>query len=367
MATFPRDPADLLVRAITAQRDGRLSAAIADYQTFLAMAPNHLQALNNLGTAFKAAGRLSEAIDAYRQAVTVDPADAQAACHLATALHADGQMMAAFATYLVANRLRPGHRDTLTGLALIADYRCHFPYAASRFQRALQQDPQHLLARLGLARCLAAMKQTDEALRLIDSLLATAPQVARHWYWAGVICRLAGDGEQAVSHWRQALALDPGAADVALALAVALSELGQFEAVIQVCQDWLARDPAQGSAALILAAAQRTLGRPAAPMSRASANSGAAAGWINEALTVSALPSDEETARSRRHFERCLDWADAYGGPIHDPERVLTKTTFAFAYQGQNDRPLMARLAQTLLRLSPDLAWTAPHCGGTAD
>jgi Flp pilus assembly protein TadD len=59
-------------------REGKLTAAIAEYRQALKINPELAGAYNNLGTALVREGKLAAAITEFQQALKIDPNDAQA-------------------------------------------------------------------------------------------------------------------------------------------------------------------------------------------------------------------------------------------------------------------------------------------------
>src|SRR5208283_908644 len=74
----------LLAQAQKSFADGANAQAVALYEEFLELVPQHPDALNNLGAALCALGRLQEAEQRYREAIEVKADFPLAHCNLAT-------------------------------------------------------------------------------------------------------------------------------------------------------------------------------------------------------------------------------------------------------------------------------------------
>ncbi len=61
---------------------GRPAAAIAQFETALALDPNLVRAHVNLAVVLAKQGRIDEAIDQFRQALRIDPTNSVARQHL---------------------------------------------------------------------------------------------------------------------------------------------------------------------------------------------------------------------------------------------------------------------------------------------
>ncbi len=81
--------------------------------------------------------------------------------------------------------------------------------AVAAFQRALQQNPQHALAYLGLALAHLHTNRHEDALAAFDHVLALAPSFAVAYANRGILYDRMGQHSRALQDYRQALALDP--------------------------------------------------------------------------------------------------------------------------------------------------------------
>lgn len=86
--------------------------------------------------------------------------------------------------------------------------------ALQEFALALEQNPQHVAAHLGLA--LALMQsggRDDEALAAFDRTIALKPDLAVAYANKGILLDRRGEYREALEHYRQALALEPKVAE----------------------------------------------------------------------------------------------------------------------------------------------------------
>ena len=85
-----------------------------------------------------------------------------------------------------------------------------------------QADLEFLAARLTLAQLVLAAGDGEGAGSLVAEARAVAPELALVWFHRGVVERRRGRLAEAISAYRQAVALDPAAADAHQNLAVCL-------------------------------------------------------------------------------------------------------------------------------------------------
>jgi tetratricopeptide (TPR) repeat protein len=355
--------------AVAAHQQGDLPVAIAGYRAVVAFDPTHKLAFNNLGTALKAQGQLEDAIKAYEQAIALDAGYASAIYNLGTAHHVAGNLKDAYIHYLRADGLQPDNANTLYNLGLIAELARVFDYAADLFRRVLVLSPDSRRAQTALARCLRDIGRFDEAMAVMETVLAAAPDDAASWCIAGQICLGAHDWARAADHLQRAVALSPDAVDARMDLALAWLELGRYEEVLALSDHLISQIPDYGSGHVMRARALEGLGRPMeAQAAEAVGRSlpGSALAWVVDSLCLPFVPADRAHIRHlhERYYE-CMDNADRFGSLVRDPAREMSRTPFYLAYHGHDMLPMMQRLSQTMLRMSPELSWVAPHCRPT--
>ena len=84
--------------------------------------------------------------------------------------------------------------------------------AIGHFRRALQDNPNHSLAYLGLGLAHLHAKRHDEALAAFDEAIARDPKLAVAYADRGILYDRMGQHERALQDYQQALALDPNLA-----------------------------------------------------------------------------------------------------------------------------------------------------------
>lgn len=86
--------------------------------------------------------------------------------------------------------------------------------------------------------------------------------------------------------------------------------------------------------------------------------------WLKATLLPVVNASRREIVEARRRLWEELDILAADPPAIDDPLAETDGAPFLLAYHGEEDRPLMERLAALYRRSCPALTWTAPHCHG---
>jgi Tfp pilus assembly protein PilF len=149
----------LFAEALAAHRAGELATAQALYERVLLLAPNHADALNNLGVLLSGQREFDRALDLLRRAASIAPRSAGIWNNIGTALREQGRGSDAVAA----------------------------------FRHALTMDPQHQGARVGLAQQYLAIGSVAEARRLLEDVLATNPSLPEAHYALGQALELQGD------------------------------------------------------------------------------------------------------------------------------------------------------------------------------
>jgi CRISPR-associated protein Csy1 len=209
----PGEPAVLYALASVRQDQGRLDEAVTLLRRALERAPGFFQAHNNLGLLLLDLGDPAAASAAFRRAIAIRPDYASAWNHLGIALRAQGELQEALACFRQATEFSSGLADAhfnlgVTGLALGLAHdalkafetvdrlrpgeartcfhlaQCHLALgnlqpALSELRECLKRDPAQGEARCTLARELAKIGHSAEALALFDEECRQRPESLR--------------------------------------------------------------------------------------------------------------------------------------------------------------------------------------------
>ena len=168
--------AQLFADGVAAHRAGQLETARATYERVLAAAPNHVDALNNMGVLLSATRELERAESILRRVVRLSPENAGAWNNLGTALAQRGQTDDAIAA----------------------------------FQRALTLDPAQVSARVSLAQQYLAIGSLAESKRLLEEVVATDPLVPEAHYALGQVLEREQDWVGAIRSYQAFVRTAPG-------------------------------------------------------------------------------------------------------------------------------------------------------------
>lgn len=194
-ALEPSEVHHLFGEAVALQQIGRLAEAEARYRQVLALAPQALEANNNLGLVLTRLNRNAEAVAFFRRAVELSPG-------------------------------APTFHNNL-GIAL-TDLNRHAE-AEACFRAAANLDPTHVGARHNLGKSLHALGRLDEAGQVLQEALRLKPDDPSILNDMGVLLHRLGRVADAEMVYRAGLALAPENASLHYNLGSILLKTGQHQ------------------------------------------------------------------------------------------------------------------------------------------
>ena len=207
------DPAHVQqdVRRIPKSDAERLARALPfpnPHQT-LSFGRNHLSS----GALFYQRGYLDQAEVFFRLALENDPSSAEALYGIGSAYLNQNKNAAAREMFEKCVTLQPTYPDTLpdawNNLGVLATREGKMSVAIENFQKALTVNPQHLLSLDNLGNAYRLQKRWDEARRVLERALASAPDDAEANYSLGMVFAQTGDNSAAYDHLQRALKARP--------------------------------------------------------------------------------------------------------------------------------------------------------------
>jgi tetratricopeptide (TPR) repeat protein len=213
---------------------GQLAEAIVQYQNALKFNPALSEALNNLGYCYLKSGRMDDAIVQYEKVLEIKPDFPEARNNLAYCFLQMGRTDDAITQYQAAAELEPGSATYQCGLGNAFLQKGQIEEAIARYQKALELKPDFPEAHNFLAYCFFQTGRMDEAIIHYKKAIELEPQSAPFHRDLGNVLLQRGDTDGAINQYQKALALDPKSADVCKRLGDALVQKGQTkEAILQ--------------------------------------------------------------------------------------------------------------------------------------
>jgi tetratricopeptide (TPR) repeat protein len=164
-----------LHRAVSLHRKGNVSAAVREYQQYLAAHPGDKVGHYHLAVALEDSGRSDAATYSYAKALQIDPYYPEALNNLGILLHSQGNLDAARICFARALAARPDYLDAEYNYATVESDAGNHQAALLHFSRVLERDPKRAEAWNNLGKLFLALRQPSEAQRACEVALALKP------------------------------------------------------------------------------------------------------------------------------------------------------------------------------------------------
>jgi tetratricopeptide (TPR) repeat protein len=160
---------------LLAAREGRTGEAIGYFQEALKLSPNHLIALDNLGSAYRQQKRWDDARKTYDRALEVGPNDAEANYGLGMVFAQNDDTARAFDSLQKALKLRPVYPEALNNLGILYLRTQRRDQAVASFEECIRVAPAFDQAYLNLARVYGVEGTPEKARAVLLELLKQHP------------------------------------------------------------------------------------------------------------------------------------------------------------------------------------------------
>ncbi|MCW5964596.1 MAG: tetratricopeptide repeat protein [Bryobacterales bacterium] len=256
--------------ALELMQRGEFEKSIAAWRDALAMDPNDVSALSNLGSTYTYAGRLAEATEQYRKALAADPENYKTRSNLGVALSRTGQTDEALVHLKRALELNPEDVPSLTALGGTLMQAGKLDEAVAALREAIEIEPTYTDAYNNLGGALSRKGAFAEAITLFEKGLSFEPNSVALLFNLGRARAAAGqmqDGLRAVeraaqlAQWQDLVILDR--------LSALYAEAGKMQDAVGMAHRALALAERQGDKATAASLRERI-----AEYQRAAANPG---------------------------------------------------------------------------------------------
>ena len=137
----------------------------------------------------------------------------------------------------------PKDADRMNSLAMAYKQAKRYAEALDHAEKAIQLDSDYLDAYATKAQLLMILRRNEEALELLDWIVAQDPDSFRSQYYHGAAQALAGQYEAAIESFRHAIRINDGSARAHVGLAEALGQTGRKAEAIDAYRRALELDP----------------------------------------------------------------------------------------------------------------------------
>lgn len=164
-----------LIQAIQLQTDGKLDAAVLQFNEVLLLSPSNPHALYSLGLIAMNAGDLAGALTLCERGVEAAPTFAPLHYLHGAVLQAVGQKEAALASYDIALGIQPDYVEVLLNSGAMLRGMFRHKEALERFNQILTINPDHVGALANSGIMLTEFKQSVQAIAMFERLLSISP------------------------------------------------------------------------------------------------------------------------------------------------------------------------------------------------
>ena len=181
-----------------------------------------------LGSLLAQDGKLDAAIQDYQTALRYHPGFPEAHFYLGNALDEQGKLDAAVAEYQQALWFKPMREQTLIFLAIALAKQKKYDEAMADYSEVLKLNPDSAVSHNNLARILHTLGRLDEAVEHYTAALKIDPRLAIAHNNLGILLLQKGKLAEGTIHLREAVRLKPRNAESQFNLAQALNQQGQW-------------------------------------------------------------------------------------------------------------------------------------------
>ena len=223
------DTADLFAAAVAHHQAGRPTEALRLYREVLAVVPDHVAALNNLGLLVGP----EEAAVLFGRAVAIWPDYAEAHRNLGDVFQKSGELEKAVASYEQVRRLRPGDAGLLFDLGKILYVWGRHRDASACFRQAVAIRPDDPGILYNLSVVLGVLGERAEAAVQCERALVRVPGFAGGFLHLGNLLRSLGRLDGAIRAYRRAIVLQPDCVDAVLHLGHLEHTFNRFDEAVR--------------------------------------------------------------------------------------------------------------------------------------
>jgi len=231
-----------LAHAFSKLKTPNLDEAIRFYTAAIAVRPDTLPALGNLGLALQQKKRLDEAITIDRRAILISDS-AKVHYNLGIALMEKNLLDEAIAAYRKAIDIDPKYAPAYCNLGYALLRKNQLDEAIAACRKAIDIDPKDAPAYINLGAALMDKNQLDEAIAAFRKAIDIDPKIASTYLNLGNSLMRKKQLDEAIAAYRKAIDIDPKLAEAYSNLGGALSRKNKWDEAIAAHRKAIDIDP----------------------------------------------------------------------------------------------------------------------------
>jgi tetratricopeptide (TPR) repeat protein len=202
------DPEEMFARAVQLHQSGDYEDAVREYEGFLKVRPDRVDARSNLGAAYVKLGRYEDAIAQYKQALEIDGKNVAIRFNLALAFYKGAHFQEAYVEFEQVVAKQPENRNAIILLA-DCDLRIGENKKVLELLLPLEANGQgDRMTAFMVGTALINDNQVDRGKVFIDRILRDGDSAEAHALLGGAYLQ-AGDYQSAMEELKRAVDLNP--------------------------------------------------------------------------------------------------------------------------------------------------------------
>jgi len=222
------NPERIFARAVQSHQSGDIEGAIRDYQAYLALRPERVEARSNLGAALARLGRYADAIEQYKRALALDGRNQDIRFNLAAAYYKTARILSASKELEAVVAAQPENRNAALLLADCNLRMGEFKKVIELLTPVESAEPDNRAVAYLLGMALINDKRLDEGQRRIERILRDGDSAEAH-VMMGTTYLTITEYEKALKEFKRAVELNPKLPSVNSFYGQTLTRMGSAE------------------------------------------------------------------------------------------------------------------------------------------
>ena len=202
------NPERIFARAVQLHQSGDIEGAIREYQAYLALRPERVEARSNLGAALARLGRYADAIEQYKRALALEGRNQGIRFNLAVAYYKTARILSASKELEAVVAAQPENRNAVLLLADCNLRMGEFKKVIELLTPVESAEPDNRAVAYLLGMALINDKRLDEGQRRIERILRDGDSAEAH-VMMGTTYLTVTEYEKELKEFKRAVELNP--------------------------------------------------------------------------------------------------------------------------------------------------------------
>ena len=218
--------------AIKNHQANKLEEAQDLYNQVLKIDPDHLRALNNIGTIFLNLGENQKAKECFEKAIKINPNHATGYNSLGIILHKFRELQNSITCYEKAIEIDPNYSNAYNNLGAVFKELKEYKKAASCYEKVIEIDPKYIKAHNNLGVVFFELGDNLKAKDCYEKAIEINPNYSNAHNNLGIVFKASREISKAINCYEKAIETNPNKIDAHVNLGVAFYELGNLQKAI---------------------------------------------------------------------------------------------------------------------------------------